>query len=49
MSMSEAELIDSMGGREAFDAAVKEARDAFERAVAEAERRIGKKYQGPKP
>lgn len=49
MSMTEDELIESMGGREKYDRAVQEARDAFERAVAEAERRVGKKYGGPRP
>ncbi len=49
MSMTEDELIESMGGREEYDRAVQEARDAFERAVSEAERRVGKKYGGPKP
>ena len=48
MSMTEDMLVESMGGRKAFDDAVAEARECFERAVAEAERRTGKKYLGPK-
>ncbi len=48
MAMTEEELVESMGGREAFDAGVVEARESFERAVAEAERRTGKKYRVPK-
>lgn len=44
MSMSEDELVASMGGRAAFDAAAADARATFERAVAEAERRTGKKF-----
>ena len=48
MAMTEAELVESMGGREAFDEGVREAREIFERAVIEAERRTGKKYQGPR-
>ena len=48
MSMTEDELVESMGGREAFDEGVRAARECFERAVAEAERRTGKKYLGPK-
>lgn len=48
MSMTEDELVKSMGGREAFDTGVAQARECFERAVAEAERRTGKKYHGPK-
>lgn len=39
MSMTEAELVESMGGQGAFDAAVAAARERFERAVAEADRR----------
>lgn len=49
MQMSEAELIAEAGGQEAFDAQVREARESFERAVAEAERRTGRKYSGIKP
>lgn len=49
MSMTEDEMIESMGGREEYDRATQDARDAFERAVAEAERRVGKKYGGPRP
>ena len=48
MSMTEDELIAGAGGREAYDAQVAEARASFERAVAEAERRTGKKYLGSK-
>jgi hypothetical protein len=44
MSMKEEDLVASMGGREAYDLAVEETRAIFERAVAEAERRTGKKF-----
>ena len=49
MAMTEDELIESMGGREKYDRAAQDARDCFERAVQEAERRVGKKYGGPRP
>lgn len=48
MAMTEDELIASMGGREEYDRAVQETRDIFERAVAEAERRTGRKFGGPR-
>lgn len=46
LAMTEAELVESMGGRDEVERAAQEARDIFERAVAEAERRVGKKF-GP--
>lgn len=48
MAMTEAELIASMGGQEEFDRQAAEARECFERAVAEAERRTGKKFGKPR-
>jgi hypothetical protein len=44
MAMTEDELIDDMGGREAYERRTQEAREMFERAVAEAERRTGKAF-----
>lgn len=49
MNLTEAELIAEAGGQEAFDAQAREARECFERAVVEAERRTGRKYGGIKP
>lgn len=49
MRMTEEELVESMGGREEFDRQVAECREAFERAVAEAERRTGRKFGGNRP
>ncbi len=46
LAMTEDELVESMGGRDEFDRAARDARECFERAVAEAERRTGKKF-GP--
>lgn len=48
MAASEAELIADAGGREAYDHQIAVARKFFEKAVAEAERRTGKKYRGPR-
>lgn len=47
MAMTEDELVESMGGREEFDRGVREAQEIFERAVAEAERRTGRKFLRP--
>lgn len=48
LAMTEDELIASVGGPEAYDHATAEARRIFNRAVAEAERRVGKRYTGPR-
>lgn len=44
MSMTEDELIESMGGRVEYERAAQEAREIFERAVAEAELRTGRTF-----
>ncbi len=49
LSMTDAEIIASVGGDEEAERIAKECRELFERAVVEAERRTGGKYGGPKP